>query len=47
VSRLSYYLDEDVDHGSTVAAGLRDRGIDAITANEAGRAGQGISAPVI
>lgn len=42
MSRLSYYLDEDVDHGPTVAAALRDRGIDAITADEAGRANQGI-----
>jgi hypothetical protein len=42
VSRLSYYLDEDIDHGPTVAAGLRDRSIDAIAAQEAGRAGQGI-----
>jgi hypothetical protein len=42
VSRLSYYLDENVDHGPIVAKALRERGIDAITADEAGRAGQRI-----
>lgn len=40
--RLSYYLDEDVIHGPIVAAELREHGVDAITALEAGRAGQGI-----
>lgn len=43
MSGLSYYLDEDVIHGPVVAAELRRRGIDAITAQEAGRAGQSIS----
>jgi hypothetical protein len=40
---LHYYLDEDVDHGPLIAELLRRRGIDVLTANEAGQAGQGIS----
>lgn len=43
MSGLRYYLDEDVIHGPGVATELRKRGIDTITALEAGRAGQEIS----
>jgi len=43
VSGLHYYLDEDVVHGPAVASELRNRGVDAITALEAGRAGREIS----
>lgn len=39
--RLRYYLDEHID--PAVAAQLRARGVDAITAAEAGRAGQSIA----
>ncbi len=44
MSGLRYYLDEDVVHGPVVATELRKRGVDAITAVEMGRAGQGIVA---
>lgn len=43
MSRLRYYLDEDVVRGPTVAEHLRRRDVDTITATEAGRAGQRIS----
>jgi hypothetical protein len=43
VSGLGYYLDEDVIHGPLVAGELRKRGLDAVTALEAGRASQEIS----
>jgi len=43
MSGLRYYLDEDVVHGPVVATELRKRGVDTVTAVEAGRAGQGIS----
>jgi hypothetical protein len=42
VTNLRYYLDEDVNHGPKVADELRRRGIDAVTALEAGRAGREI-----
>ena len=40
---LRYYLDEDVNHGPTIARRLRERGIDAVTVSEVGRSGHGIS----
>lgn len=43
MSGLRYYLDEDVIHGPLVAEELRKRGVDTITALEAGRAGREIS----
>jgi len=41
MSGLRYYLDEDVDHGPSVARELRARGVDTVTSVEAGRAGKG------
>jgi hypothetical protein len=43
MSGLRYYLDENVVHGPVVARELRARGVDAITALDAGRAGQEIA----
>lgn len=42
MSRFRYYLDENVSHGPIVAVQLQRRGVDAITAVDAGRAGQGV-----
>lgn len=42
MSGLRYFLDEDVIRGPVVARELRARGVDATTALEMGRAGQGI-----
>ncbi len=42
MSGLRYYLHENVDRGPVVARELRKRGVDAITALEAGRADQEI-----
>ena len=43
MSGLRYYLDEDVVRGPVVARELRARGIDAVTALEADRAGKEIT----
>lgn len=42
MTNLSYYLDEDVNYRPAVADELRRRGISALTALEAGRAGREI-----